>query len=78
MLLPISFSTKRGELEIKIINISNGIFKNRIYGICFCIVINAIFLYFCYYKNPLISTFIFFYLLFLISHIILFQFKGNK
>ena len=77
MFLPNSFSSKRGELESKIINSSNRIFKNKIFGICFSILINAIFLYFCYYKKPLISAFFFFYLLFLISHIIAFQFKGK-
>ena len=77
MLLPKEFSSKRGEFETKIINISNKIFKNKILGICFCLLINAIYLYFCYYKNPFIATFIFFYLLFLISHIIFYQFKGQ-
>ena len=72
------YNTKQLTLEEKILNFSNKIFFNKIYGFCFVTVFNSIYLYFCYYKISIISIFIFFYLLFLIFHIILYQFKGNK
>ena len=78
MFLPSAYSTKRGELETKIINFSNKIFENIIFGIFFDILINLIYIYCWYNKKTLIETFIFFYLLFLILHIIIYKFKGNK
>ena len=74
----IAFSSKRGNIDSKIIGFSKTIFENKKIGICFSILINAIYLYFCYYKSPIISIFISFYLLFLVSNIIIYQFKGDK
>ena len=78
MRLPISFSNKRGKIETKILDFSNAFFKNPKSGFIFAFLNNALYLYFCYYKRPLISIFIFFNLLILVSHIIMFQFIGNK
>ena len=77
MYLPFSYGTKRGKLETSILNFSNRIFENKIIGICFAIFINAWYLFYCY-KSPIISILIFFYFLVLLSHIILYQLKGNK
>jgi hypothetical protein len=78
MRLPISFSDKRGELETKILKFSNRIFKNPKTGFTFAILNNILFLYSCYYKRPLFAIFIFFNLITLVSHIIMFQFIGKK
>ena len=78
MRLPISFSDKRGELETKILGFSNRIFKNPKAGLTFAILNNILFLYSCYYKRPLFAIFIFFNLITLVSHIIMFQFIGKK
>jgi len=78
MHLPISFSKERGKIETKILDFSNKLFKNLKFGICFALLINAIYLYFCYYKKPIIELFIFLYFLNLILHIFIYQFKENK
>ena len=78
MHLPKSFSTERSKLEKEILDFSNKIFKNIKFGFAFVLLINGIYLYNWYYKMPLIATFIFFYFLFLVSHTIIYQFKGNK
>ena len=78
MHLPIAFSHKRNKFEETLIESSNKIFNKPIPGIIFALINNAVFLYFCYYKRPFFYMFIFCYLLILISHIIFFQFGGNK
>ena len=78
MRLPISYGTKRGNLETSLLNFSSLIFECKIVGICSAIFINASYLYYCYYKFPIISIFIFFYLFVLVSHIIINKLKGNK
>lgn len=77
MYLPFSYGTKRGKLETSILDFSNRIFENKIIGICSAIFINACYLFY-YYKSPIISILIFFYLFVLLSHIIIYQIKGNK
>ena len=78
MHLPSSFSSKRGKVETKIINYSNNLFMNFKFGLFCIILINGIYLYYCYYKRPIIEFCIFFYFSILIFHIIVYQFKGNK
>ena len=78
MYLPMSYSKKRNEIEMKIINFSNTIFENPKIGIICSIIINCFYIYCCYNKYSLISTFILFYILYLIFHIIIYQFKKNK
>jgi len=78
MRLPISFMDNRGEIESKIIEFSNRIFKNPKAGFTFAFLNNFLYLYSCYYKRPLFAIFIFFNLLILVSHIIMFQFIDKK
>ena len=78
MRLPFSYGTKRGNLETLVLHFSNRIFENKIIGICSAIFINAAYLYYCYYKSPIISMLIFFYVFVLLSHIIIYQLKGIK
>ena len=78
MRLPVSFMDKRGEIETKVLLFSNRIFQNPKFGFTFAIVNNILYLYSCYYKRPLFAIFIFFNLLTLVSHIIMFRFINNK
>jgi len=78
MHLPSSFSSKRGKIESKILDFSNKLFKNFKFGLFFGLLINCIYLYFCYYKSPIIKILIIFYFINLIFHIIIYQFKENQ
>ena len=78
MHLPASFSEERGKIETKILDFSSRIFINLKAGICFSILLNSIYLYYWYYKTPISAIIIFYILLILVFHIIIFQFQGNK
>ena len=69
---------KKGEIETKILDISNNIFYNKEIGIILSIIINFLYIYLCYHKTPIISILIFFNFLFLLFHIIISQLTGNK
>ena len=70
--------SQKGALETTILNFSNNIFFNKQLGIIISMIINSIYIYLCYYKTPIISIFIFLYFLYLLSRIIVYQFKGTK
>ena len=70
--------TKKGEIETKILDISNNIFYNKELGIILSIIINFLYILLCYYRTPIISIVIFFIFLFLLSHIIIYQLKETK
>ena len=70
--------TNKGELEATILDFSNYIFFNKKLGIILSIIINSLYIYLCYHKTPIISFFIFLYFLYLVSNIIVYQFKGTK
>ena len=78
MHLPSSFSTKRGKIETKIIDYSNTLFKNFKFGLLCILLINGIYLYYCYYKKPILEFCLFFCFSVLIIHIVIYQLKGNK
>ena len=70
--------TNKGELEETILDFSNYIFYNKKLGIILSIIINSIYIYLCYHKIPIISFFIFLFFLYLLSNIIIYQFKGTQ
>ena len=67
--------SKKWEIERKILDISNNIFYNIKFGVILSIIINLIYIYFYYHKTPIFAIFIFFIFIFLLSHIIINQFK---
>ena len=78
MHLPSSFSSKRGKLETKIIDFSNILFKNFLFGLFLALLINGIYLYYWYNKKPMMEFCILSYFSILFFHIIIYQLKGNK
>ena len=78
MYLPMSYSKKRNDIELKILEFSNTIFENPKNGIFCSLMINCIYIYCWCNKYSLISTCILFYLLYLIFNIIIYQLKKKK
>lgn len=78
MHLPASFSSERGKLETKILDFSNRLFKNFKCGLAFTLIFDALYIYLWYKKTPLTAIFLYFYIINILFHIIIFQCIGKK